>query len=77
MPLINCKINLILTWYADCFIIDSPVNYQVLFTITDATLSAPFVTLLTQHNAKLLQDPKSDFKRKFNWYKYHSKVTMQ
>ena len=44
MPLINCKINLILTWYADCFIIDSPVNYQVLFTITDATLSAPFVT---------------------------------
>ena len=26
MPLINCKINLILIWSANCFVIDAPVN---------------------------------------------------
>ena len=55
MPLINCEINLILTRYTDCFIVDSPVNNQVLFTITDAKPFAPFVTWSTQDNAKLLQ----------------------
>ena len=29
MCLINCEINLILTWSSDCFIIDDPVNIQV------------------------------------------------
>ena len=29
MSLINCEINLILTWFANCFIIDDPVNDQV------------------------------------------------
>ena len=29
MCLINCEINLILTWSSDCFIIDDPVNNQV------------------------------------------------
>ena len=29
MPLISCEINLILTWSANCFIIDVPVENQV------------------------------------------------
>ena len=56
MPLINCEINLILTWFANSFIIDAQVNNQVLaFAITDTRLYVPVVTLSTQDNAKLLQ----------------------
>ena len=56
MPLINCETNLILTWFANSFIIDAQVNNQVLaFAITDTRLSVPVVTLSTQDNAKLLQ----------------------
>ena len=78
MPLIDCEINLILTWSANCFIIDAPVNNQVsTFTITDTKLYVPFVTLSTQDNAKLLLQLKSGFKRVINWNKYQSKVTLQ
>ena len=46
MLLINGKINLILTWSANCFVIDAPVENQVLkFTITDRKLYVPVVTL--------------------------------
>ena len=39
MPLINYEINLILTWSANCFIIDSSVAIQVpTFSITDTKL---------------------------------------
>ena len=56
MPLINCETNLILTWFANSFIIDAQVNNQVLaFAITDTRLYVPVVTLSTQDNAKLLQ----------------------
>ena len=56
MPLINCEINLILTKSNRCFIIDDPIaNQQPTFTITDAKLYVPVVTLSTQDNAKLLK----------------------
>ena len=42
------------------------------FAITDTKLYVPVVTLSTQDNAKLLQQLKSDFKRKINWNKYQS-----
>ena len=29
MPLTNCEINLIVTWSANCFIIDDPVDNQI------------------------------------------------
>ena len=78
MPLINCEINLILTWSANCFIIDVLVKNQVpTFTITDTKLYVPVVTLLTKDNAKLLQQLKASFKRTINWNKYQSKVTVQ
>ena len=70
MPLINCKINLILTWSSTCVMFNSTGAGR--FTITDAKLYVPKVTLSTQDNAKLLQQVKSAFKRTINWNKYQS-----
>ena len=51
MSLINCEINLILTWSNRCFITDNPVAGQKpTFTITDTNLYVPVVTLSTQDN---------------------------
>ena len=74
MPLINCEVNLILTWSADCVIIYTNVANQVpTFTITETNLYVPVVTLSTQDNAKLLPQLKSGFKRTISWNKYLSK----
>ena len=78
MALINCEINLILTWSDRCFIIDNPIDDQVpTFTITDTKLYIPVVTLSTQDNAKLLEQLKPGFKGTFNWNKYKPKVTVE
>ena len=46
MPLINCEINLILTWSNRCFITDNPNdNQEPKFKITDTKLYLPIVTL--------------------------------
>ena len=71
MPLINCEVNLILTWSSTCVITNS--NGTGRFAITDTKLYVPVVTLSTQENAKLLQQLKSGFKRVINWNKYLSK----
>ena len=74
MPLINCDVNLILTWSANCVIVSTNVgNQNATFAITDTKLYVPVVTLSTQDNAKLLQQLKSAFKRVINWDKYLSK----
>ena len=74
LPLINCEVNLILTWPANCVIVSSNVaNLSATFAITDTKLYDPVVTLSTQDNAKLLQQLKSGFKRVINWNKYLSK----
>ena len=70
MPLINCEVNLILTWSSTCVITDSADAGT--FEITDTNLYVPVVTLSTQENAKLLQQLKSGFKRVINWNKYLS-----
>ena len=70
MPLINCEVNLILTWFAKCVIIYTDATNQILtFTITEANLHVPVVTLSTQGNAKLLPQLKSGFKRIIIWNK--------
>ena len=71
MPLINCEVNLILTWSSTCVITNS--TGAGTFEITDTKLYVPVVTLSTQENAKLLQQLKSGFKRVINWNKYLSK----
>ena len=61
MPLINCEVNLILTWYKDCVI--SSATRETKFKITETKPYVPVVTLSTQDNAKLLQQLKSGFRR--------------
>ena len=76
MSLINCKINLILTWSANCIISNATANQATTFTKTDTKLYVPIVTLSTPDNAKLLQQSKAGFKKTISWSKYQSKVTM-
>ena len=71
MPLINCEVNLILTWSSTC--VTTNYNGAGTFAITDAKLYVPVVTLSTQENNKFLQQLKSGFKRVINWNKYLSK----
>ena len=74
MPLINCAINLILTWSTKSVIVCNNVaNQNATFEITDTKLYGPVVTLSTQDNSKLLQQLKLDLKRVLNWNKYLSK----
>ena len=61
MSLINCEINLILTWSSICVISNSTGTGT--FLIADANFYIPVVTLSTQGNAKLLQQLKLDFKK--------------
>ena len=57
MPLINCEINLILTWSARCFIIGAPlVSQEPTFTITDTKIYVPVVPLSTQNNANYCEN---------------------
>ena len=53
MPLINCEVNLILTWSRYCVITNSTGEGKIV--ITETKLYVPVVTLSTQDNAKLLQ----------------------
>ena len=55
MPLINCEVNLILTWSEKCVIVYTDVaNQEATFAITETKLYVPVVTLSTQDNATLL-----------------------
>ena len=72
MPLINCEVNLILTWSSTCVITNS--TGAGTFAITDTKLYVlPVVTLSTQEHNNFLQQLKSGFKRVINWNKYLSK----
>ena len=71
MRLINCEVNLILTWSSNCVITNSLGTGT--FAITDTKLYVPVVTSLTQDNSRLFQQLKSGFKRTVNWNKYLSK----
>ena len=66
MPL--SEINLILTWSANYFKIDDPIDNQIpTLVLTDTKLYVPVVTLSTQDNVKLLQQLKSGFKKPINY----------
>ena len=69
MPLINCEVNLILTWSSTCVITNS--TGAGTFEITDTKLYVPVVTLSTRDNSKLLQ--QVGFERVINWNKCISK----
>ena len=64
MPIINCEVELILTCSKTCVI--SSATGETKFVITETKLYVPVVTLSIEDNAKLLQQLKSNFKRKIN-----------
>ena len=67
MPLINCEINLILTWSKNCVIApNTAANEDIMFVIRDTNLYIPVVALSIQYNSQLLQQFKSGFKRTIN-----------
>ena len=74
MSLINCDVNLILTWSSNCVLVATAIQNQAgTFEITNTKLYVPVVTLSTQENTKFLQQLKSGFKRVINWNKHFSK----
>ena len=67
MSLINCQINLILTFSENCVIVSTNVaNQGAIFAITETKLYVSVVTLSTHDNAILLQQLRSYFKRTIN-----------
>ena len=69
IPLINCEINLILTWSKDCVIFST--TGKTMFKITDTKIYIPVVTLWNLDNVKL----KFRSGRIINWNKYLSKLS--
>ena len=65
IPLINCEIELILTWSKNCVLVymtaanNTPTGLE--FQITDTKLYLPVVTLATENDKKLLKQLKSGF----------------
>ena len=68
MLLINCKVELSLSWDPNC-VLSNFVGAST-FTITDAKLYVPIVTLSAEDNAKLSKLLSEGFKRPVYWNKY-------
>ena len=93
IPLINCEVELILTWFKNCVLISkatkeadyvaNPVVRKIdnpenaIFQIRDTKLYVPVVTLSKENDTKLLEQLKSGFKRTIKWNKYRSQMTVQ
>ena len=84
IPLINCEIELILTWSQNCALADmtaraagnnndppaigAPTGLE--FQITDTKLHIPVVTLSKENDKRILEQLKLGFKRTVKWNKY-------
>ena len=66
--LINCKVEISLPWNENCILTSLAGNTT--FTITDAKLYIPVVTLSIEDNAKLMKLLNEGFKRFVYWNKY-------
>ena len=67
MSLINCEINLILTWSTNCVIKYSVIDQATRFAITGTKLYILVVAFSNDGNAKPCQQLKSGFKGLTNW----------
>ena len=68
IPLINCEVELILTWFKNCVLADMTAIVTpsgATFKITDTKLYVPVVTLSKESDAKHLEHLKTGFKRTF------------
>ena len=61
MRLINCRVELSLSWNENCILTSLAGNTT--FTITDAKLYVPAVTLSTEDNTRLTKLLGEGFKR--------------
>ena len=87
IPLINCEVELILTWSKNCVLADMTVNAAanpaivaptgLEFKITHTKLYVPFVTLSKENDTKLLEQLKTGFQRTIKWNKYRSQMPVQ
>ena len=92
IPLINCEVELILTWFKNCVLIDKltrdahynePIDRKIdisenaAFKIIDTKLYVPVVTLSKENYIKLLEKLKTWFNRTIKWNKYISQMTIQ
>ena len=91
MPLINCKINLILTWPEKCMLISKATrdanphvdpavaainnSTNAIFEIKDTKLYVPVVTLSTENDKTLLEQLRTGFKKTIKWNKYRLEIT--
>ena len=90
IPLINCEITLVLSWYKEYVLVDrahrgppaaaanrinSPTSAK--FEITDCKLYVSVVTLSAENDSKLLQQLKSGFRRTIKWNKCMSQMSNQ
>ena len=74
MSLINCEVNLIVTWTQNWVI--SSVTRKTKFATTYTKPYVPAETLSTQNNAKVFGQLNSGFKRAIIWKKYQSKKSL-
>ena len=72
MLLVNCKIDLELTWHKDCMIssVNAAANQVVSFMITDTKLYVPVVSLSAKDNTNLTKQLNEGFKRTIYWNQY-------
>ena len=89
IPLINCEVELILTWSKNCVLADmteralqgnnpaivAPTGLE--FKITYPKLYVPVVSLSKENDIKLLEQLKSGFERTIKWNKHRSQMTIQ
>ena len=86
IPLINCEVELTLTWPKKCVLADMTVNVDAdpaivapssaTFKIKETKLYILVVTLSKENDIKLLEQLKTGFKRTIKWNKYRSQVTV-
>ena len=91
IPLINCEVELILTWSKNCVSTDMTTRVAgnnndppaivtpsgAIFQIKDTKLYVPVVTLSKENDIKLLEQLKTGFKRTIKWNKYRSQMGIQ
>ena len=72
MSLVNCKVDLELTWIKDCLVssANATAGNVLDFIIIKTQLYVPIVTLLTKDSSKLLKQLNDGFKRSIYWNKY-------
>ena len=71
MPLINCKIELNLTWKKECVL--STDDGNAVFIINDTKLYVPVVTLSKEDNKDFIEQQNKGFQRSIYWNEYKTK----